>query len=123
MSDNEFNAIILGAFALSFLIFVIADIASKNKPKKQKEWKNSTKNNFNSISIGSFVCAIIQVLLGTALGGILGILAFILGIVALKEIKSSKERGKGMAITAIVLGSVWGIMSFIVQVLLGLGYE
>lgn len=41
------------------------------------------------------------------LGGLLGLLAIIFGIVALGQIKKRGQRGRGMAITGIVLGSVW----------------
>lgn len=43
--------------------------------------------------------------------GIAGLAGMIMGVVALNQIKQTKERGKGFAIAAIVIGAVFGITS------------
>lgn len=62
---------------------------------------------FNKLAIVSLVVGILWV------GGLGAILALILGIVGLKQIKRSGQRGKGLAIAGIVLGCL-GVLTLIV---------
>jgi hypothetical protein len=87
--------------------------------------ENNNKSNYNKLSviafilsIGSFlVVRIIPILcLITILAG------FIMGIIAIKKIRHTKEKGKWLAITAIVIGGifiligVWGFLTLILTV-------
>jgi hypothetical protein len=63
----------------------------------------------NPLAIASLVCGIGQLLLGL-LAGIPGI---ILGFIALNQIKTKGEGGRGMAIAGIVLGFIGVALSLI----------
>jgi hypothetical protein len=56
----------------------------------------------NGLAIAALVCGI----LGGCFG-ITGIVAIVLGAVALGQIKQSGQEGKGLAIAGIVLGALW----------------
>ena len=64
------------------------------KPEEQK---------YNKSAIIGLVLSIISIF-GVGLAGIVG---FILGIVALVQIKHTHEKGKGIAIAAIIIGFIW----------------
>jgi hypothetical protein len=66
----------------------------------------------NPLAIASLCLGIGQILIGL----LAGIPALILGIIALNQIKSRGERGRGMAIAGIVL-SCLGLLFFIVVIL------
>ncbi len=68
------------------------------------------ENKYNKSAIIGLVLSIIAVF-GVGLAGIFG---FILGIVALVQIKYTREEGKGLAIAAIIVGFVW---SFVIGIL------
>ncbi len=74
------------------------------------------KNNKNAI-IG-FVLSIISIF-GVGLAGIIGM---IFGIVAITQIKHTHEKGKGLAIAAIVIGLIWGFGIGILRRLVETGY-
>jgi hypothetical protein len=57
------------------------------------------KKGTNTLAIISFVAVMLFFI---PLSGVAG---FIMGIISLGQIKESKEEGKGLAITAVVLGS------------------
>jgi Domain of unknown function (DUF4190) len=65
----------------------------------------------NPLAIASLCCGIGQILLGL----LAGIPALILGIIALGQIRTRGERGRGLAIAGIVLSSI-GIALFIVVI-------
>jgi len=79
-----------------------------NSIKKQQ--RESKYTGYNKSAIVGFVFSIIAIF-GFGLFGIIG---FILGIVALTQIQHTKQDGKGLAITAIIVGAIWG---FIVGIL------
>lgn len=54
--------------------------------------------------------------------GLAGIAGFILGINALTQIKRSHEKGRGLAIAAIIVGFIWGFVYSIVRQLVEAGY-
>lgn len=60
------------------------------------------------LAIGALICAIIGILTSwTVIGGIvLGIVALILGLIALSKAKKGQASGSGMSIAAIILGIV-----------------
>jgi len=76
----------------------------------------SLKN--NKCAIIGFVLSLISIF-GVGLAGIVGM---IFGIVALNQIKYTKERGKGLAITAIIIGFVWGFGIGILRQLVEMGF-
>jgi hypothetical protein len=67
----------------------------------------------NGMAIAAMVCGICGFL--CLLPGLVGI---ILGIVSLPQIKRTQQSGRGMAITGIVVGSLW-ILAFILLLFLG----
>ena len=73
---------------------------------------------YNKSAIIGLVLSIISVF-GVGLAGIAG---FILGIVALTQIKHTHEKGKGLAIAAIVVGFIWSFVIGIVRRLVEAGF-
>ena len=73
---------------------------------------------YNKPAIIGLVLSIIAVF-GVGLAGIAG---FILGIIALVQIKHSKEKGKGLAIAAIIVGFIWSFGTGILRKLIETGY-
>jgi Domain of unknown function (DUF4190) len=66
----------------------------------------------NPLAIASLVCGIGQILLGL----IAGIPGIILGFIALNQIKTKGEGGRGMAIAGIVLGFI-GVVLFLILII------
>jgi hypothetical protein len=66
----------------------------------------------NPLAIASLVCGIGQILLGL----IAGIPGIILGFIALNQIKTKGEGGRGMAIAGIVLGFI-GVALFLILII------
>lgn len=81
-----------------------------NQVQAQSKW--------NKVSIIGFIFSIISIF-GLGLAGIVG---FIMGIVALVQIKNTHERGKGLAIAAIIIGFIWSFVIGIVRKLVEAGY-
>ncbi|MCR4306774.1 MAG: DUF4190 domain-containing protein [Candidatus Yonathbacteria bacterium] len=77
---------------------------------KSSSMTNVEEKKYNKSAIIGLVLSIIAVF-GVGLAGIAG---FILGIVGLVQIKHTHEKGKGLAIAAIIVGFIW---SFIVGIL------
>jgi Domain of unknown function (DUF4190) len=67
----------------------------------------------NGMAIAAMICGICGFL--CLIPGVVGI---ILGAVSLSQIKRSQQGGRGMAITGIVVGSLW-IVAFVLLVILG----
>jgi len=76
------------------------------------------KEKYNKNAIIGFVLSIVSIF-GI---GLAGIIAFILGIVALTQIKHTSEKGKGLAIAAIVIGLIWGFFVGILRGFVEAGY-
>ena len=72
-----------------------------------------TKKYFNKLSITGFLFSITTPFFGFLSS--FGIIGLILGIVGLNEINRLKERGKGLAIAAIIVGFIWGILNPIIK--------
>ncbi len=96
----------------------LAEIPSESNPQENTAIKKpiSSKKK-NSLAIISFILSVITPFMGFSL---LGIIGFSLGIISLKQIDISNEDGKGLAIAAIVIGSIWGILKLVIDVLLSL---
>jgi hypothetical protein len=62
--------------------------------------QHQVARHYNVMAIISFV-AVLSVIGGFLLGGIIGV---VLGIISLFQIKRTYERGKGLAVAAIVIG-------------------
>lgn len=85
------------------------------------ETKENTKieeQKYNKPAIIGLVLSIIAVF-GVGLAGIAGL---ILGIVALVQIKHTHEKGKGLAIAAIIVGFIWSFVIGIVRRLVEAGF-
>src|SRR3989344_7490164 len=86
------------------------------------ETKETTKveeQKYNKPAIIGLVLSIISVF-GVGLAGIAG---FILGIVALVQIKHTHEKGRGLAIAAIIVGLIWSFGVAILKLLIDLGFS
>lgn len=70
----------------------------------------------NSMAIGSLVASVIGVV--PFLCGIASIVGVVLGIIALNQIKTSGEGGRGMAIAGIAIGAV----TFLISVITGIAF-
>lgn len=82
-----------------------------NEINIKKEIKKDSPH-FNKLSIISFILSIIPIFTGLDL---LGIIALILGTVGLSQISKTKEKGKVLAIIAIILGAVFGIILDLIE--------
>ncbi len=93
---------------------------SIQKKKKSKDSTSEYKNKLASIALtisiisAFFSLEVIYFLIGTT--------GAILGIIALYQIRETGERGKGMAISAIIVGSMFGFIKMIVNILVDMGY-
>lgn len=54
--------------------------------------------------------------------GLAGLVGFILGIIALNQIKHTHEEGKGLAIAAIIIGFIWSFGTGILKRLIEAGF-
>jgi Domain of unknown function (DUF4190) len=66
----------------------------------------------NPLAIAALCCGIGQILLGL----LAGIPALVLGLIALNQIKTSGESGRGMAIAGVTLGAI-GIAVFLIVII------
>ena len=83
-----------------------------------KEITKIPEQKYNKSAVVGLVLSIISVF-GVGLAGIVG---FILGIVALTQIKHTHEKGKGVAIAAIIVGFIWSFVIGIVRRLVEAGF-
>ena len=84
---------------------------------KHIENKKVTEQKYNKSAVVGLILSIISVF-GVGLAGIVG---FILGIVALTQIKHTHEKGKGVAIAAIIVGFIWNFVIGILRRLVEAG--
>ena len=120
-----------------WFLYIIFNFFAKNYEKKplkyvsvKKVESNKIKNNntmennqsiptkYNKLSITGFVLSIISIF-GIGLSGLVG---FILGIIALVQIKHTKEKGKGLAIAAIIIVFIWSFVTSILKRFIEAGY-
>lgn len=80
--------------------------------------KDVNGQKYNKLSIVGLVLSIVAIF-GVGLSGLTG---FILGIVALTQIKYSNEKGKGLAIAAIIIGFIWSIFIGVINQLIKTGF-
>lgn len=78
----------------------------------------TNENRYNKVSIIGFVLSIISIF-GLGLAGLIG---FIMGIVGLNQIKHTKERGRVLAIAAIIIGFIWSFVTGILKRLIEVGF-
>ena len=74
------------------------------------------KKKTNSLAVAGFVTGIVSLFINFC--GLVGLVATVLSAVGLSQIKSSKEEGKGMAITGLILGIIGVIYGLIVIMVL-----
>lgn len=86
--------------------------------EQEKEITKTAEQKYNKSAVVGLVLSIISVF-GVGLAGIVG---FILGIVALTQIKHTHEKGKGVAIAAIIVGFIWSFVIGIVRRLVEAGF-
>lgn len=72
--------------------------------------QSKSEQKYNKLAVTGLVLSIIAIF-GVGLAGIAG---FILGIVGLVQIRHTHEKGKGLAIAAVIVGFIW---SFVVGIL------
>lgn len=96
--------------------------STKAKTKQAMATNNNLSNNnngkYNKNATIGFVLSIVSIF-GIGLAGLIG---FILGIVALTQIKHTSEKGKGLAIAAIIIGFIWSFVISIVKRLVEAGF-
>jgi len=73
---------------------------------------------YNKKAIWGFILSIISIF-GLGLAGLIG---FILGIISFNELKYTKEKGKGLAIAAIIIGFIYSFGVNILKRLVDAGY-
>jgi hypothetical protein len=83
-----------------------------------KEAAKTTEQKYNKPAVVGLILSIIAIF-GVGLAGIAG---FILGIVALVQIKHTHEKGKGLAIAAIIVGFIWSFVIGILRRLVEAGF-
>ena len=119
-----FLYIIFNFFAKNYeknpLKYVSVKKVESNKIKNNNTMENnqSIPTKYNKLSITGFVLSIISIF-GIVLSGLVG---FILGIIALVQIKHTKEKGKGLAIAAIIIGFIWSFVTSILKRFIEAGY-
>ena len=86
--------------------------------EQTKESTKITEQKYNKSAVIGLVLSIISIF-GVGLAGIVG---FILGIVALTQIKHTHETGKGLAIAAIIVGFIWSFVIGILRRLVEAGF-
>jgi len=103
-------------------LLLVDDPKSKNYEKssiKENQRKKELKSTgYNKSAIIGFVFSVIAIF-GFGLFGIIG---FILGIVALTQIKHTKQEGRSLAISAIIIGLIWGFIVGILKRFVEMGY-
>lgn len=88
----------------SQLKYKVIDETDKNAQQKISTNKQE-KSNYNQTAVGSLVCGLISFFLPAAI--ITGPIAFITGIIALRQLKKGNgNKGHGMATFGIVIGSI-----------------
>jgi Domain of unknown function (DUF4190) len=75
-------------------------------------WPQAPRRGTNSLAIAALACAIGQVIAGP----FAGIAAIVLGVMSLRQIETSGEDGRGMAITGLVLGIIGLIIAVILVI-------
>jgi hypothetical protein len=90
------------------------------KVEEIQEVKKSDELNesYNKLSVVGFILSLISIF-GFGLFGIIGL---ILGIVGLTQLNKTTEKGKGFAISAIIIGFIWGFAISILKRLVEMGY-
>ena len=83
-----------------------------------KEAVKVVEQKYNKSAVIGLVLSIIAIF-GIGLAGIAG---FILGIVALTQIKHTREKGRGLAIAAIIVGFIWSLVVGILRRLVEAGF-
>jgi len=94
---------------------------NKKKPlsnSKESQGIQGEKSKYNMYSIIGFVLSIISIF-GI---GLLGYIGIVMGIVALTQIKYTKEKGHGLAWAAVIVGAIWGPILGIINLLGRMGY-
>lgn len=86
--------------------------------EQTKEGVKIPEQKYNKSAVFGLVLSIVSIF-GVGLAGIIG---FILGIVALTQIKHTHEKGKGLAIAAIIVGFIWSFVIGIVRRLVEAGF-
>lgn len=86
---------------------------------KEESFDPNEFENPNSLAIAGFVTAIISLLLN--FWGIVGIVATVLSAVAINQVNKSKERGKGLAIAGVIIGT-FSILYGLFQIINSINY-
>lgn len=86
---------------------------------KEESFDPNEFENSNSLAIAGFVTAIISLFLN--FWGIVGIIATVLSAVAINQVNKSKERGKGLAIAGVIIGT-FSILYGLFQIINSINY-
>jgi len=125
-----YGTIIAFILTLAFYPFILK-ISIKNaktregKLNKKIETENQIKEKTDSNNLGYNKLAIIGLILSVVsiFGvGLAGLIGFVLGIIALNQIKHTYKKGKGLAIAAIIIGFIWSFGVGILKRLIEAGF-
>lgn len=72
----------------------------------QEERSSYKETKMNTMAIASFVIALVSLFLSFWKGGVVGLAALILSIIAMRKIRENKEKGKGFAVAGIIIGAI-----------------
>ncbi|MHC1716608.1 MAG: DUF4190 domain-containing protein [Candidatus Dojkabacteria bacterium] len=91
------------------------DTSKSTPPANNSKQEITQSAKKNSLAVISFILSLIAPFTGFSLLGIVGLF---LGILSLNQIKTFNEGGRSLAIAAIIIGFIWGVLKLIVDVLL-----
>ena len=72
----------------------------------QEERSSYKETKMNTMAIAGFVIALVSLFLSFWKGGVVGLAALILSIIAMRKIRENKEKGKGFAVAGIIIGAI-----------------
>lgn len=90
-----------------------------SKETKEVVVSNYESENTNSLAIAGFVTAMVSLFLN--FWGIVGIIATVLSAVAIGQVNRIKEKGKGLAIAGVIIGS-FSILYGLFQIINSINY-
>ncbi len=92
----------------------VAEAPVKEKSKKEKPKKE--KKSFNVFAIIGFVLSLVCCFAATKATVLIPLAGLVFSIVALVQIKRSAQRGKGLAIAGVILGSITTVIAVVAAI-------
>jgi len=103
-------------FFIPIILWIVTFTINRNKKNIEISENNlsDSKIKKNTISIWGFILSLISMFTGL---GLLGYIGMTCGIIGLIQIKKNKQKGKGLAITAIIIGTIYGLIMSLLHIL------